>query len=77
MPTTDPDLTEALKRFRLDILKAFASLDADVQAIAKTVVQSDIKTATRLETNRREAKQAIQLGIDRFAQEISLAHKTR
>jgi hypothetical protein len=70
------DVKEALKRFRSDILQAFAKLDVEVTALRWAVIEAPV-TEARLNELRKRARENVERYRERYAQSIGFAHETR
>jgi hypothetical protein len=77
MPSTPEELEEALKTFRLDILKALADIDAHLSALRAAVLESKGVSPKRLDELEMKASESLSHFLDGRAQTISQAHEVR
>ena len=77
MPSTPEELEEALKRFRRDILKALADIDAQLTALRAAVLESKGVSLKRLDELETKARESLGQFRDARAQSIAPAHEVR
>ena len=71
------DLVEQLKQFRLDVVKALAGIDAEIDALHKVALRQ--KPLLREDLNRLRSASRTQISKieERYLQRITLLHERR
>jgi len=77
MPSSPEELEEALKVFRQDLLRAFAELEVELDALRSALLETPPISRARLKKLRQEAMENIDRYKTRYAERIALAHELR
>ena len=77
MPSSPEELEEALKQFRVDILKAFANIQVEISALQRAVMESRPVSEDQLCELRDDARKRVEEFYQRYAAKIGPAHETR
>ena len=77
MPDSPTELEESLKAFHLDILKAFANVQMEIEALQAAIVEAKPVSRKRLEELRQGAARRLPKLVNHYAEMIGLPHDRR
>jgi hypothetical protein len=71
------DLIEQLKQFRLDVIKALAEIDVEIDALHNAVVSSNPINPQALKGLRADSRKRLGKFGELYGQELALLHERR